>query len=100
VFGPEFYYNQPLELNAWERGMQIRQLFDSPFKGFDSVLESGIAKIEVNVQKSFSENVVDWVQDVGERLKDYFNDICSPPTLRNLARIGVMTAAQAVRNRV
>ena len=91
VFGPEFYYNQPLELNAWERGMQIRQLFDSPFKGFDSVLESGIAKIEVNVQKSFSESIVDWVQDAGERLRDYFRDICSPANLRIAARAGLIS---------
>lgn len=93
VFGPEFYYNQPLELNAWERGMQIRQLFNPPFSAFDSFLESGIAKIEVNAQKSSFESIVDWVQDAGERLRDYFRDICSPANLRIAARASLMALA-------
>lgn len=93
VFGPEFYYNQPLELNAWERGMQIREVFDGPFREFDYILENGIAKVEANTEGSCAERISDWVQDAGERLKDYFRDICSPANLRMAARAGLMALA-------
>ncbi len=93
IFGPEFYYNQPLELNAWERGAQIQALFGNKFEEFDNILANGIAKVELGHRESLLEGVTGWIQDTGERLKGYFQDICSPTTLRNLVRIGIMSIA-------
>lgn len=94
-FGLEYYMNQPVELDAWRYGEMTQNVFteikdDSPFRKFDSMLDSAFAKVECNEQRP---SLLDRAGDLWTRIKSGLDSIISPATQRNILRAGAMAIA-------
>ena len=94
-FGPEYYMNQPVELDAWRYGEMTRNVFsefgdDSPFGEFDSMLETSFAKVEGNACRS---SLLEQAGDLWTRIKSGLDELISPATQMNILRAAAMAIA-------
>lgn len=90
--GYEYYYNQPKELNAWERGPQISALFKNKFETFDNMLESAFSRVETDHAESYLGKAINTVKTCADRLIGAFSGM-SDVQFRQMLRAGAMTLA-------
>lgn len=90
-FGEEYYHNQPIELNAWQRGAQIQSLFNDGESLYftDTEIEQGILKLEAQ-SLAHKEGVL---TNAYERLKNYVDDAIQSGKLVDVIRLGVKSIA-------
>ncbi len=96
-FGPEYYLNQPKELDAWSFAAAVKEIYEEgprarPFEQFDSMLESAYAKVETSEDHK---SLLERAGDIWDRIKGYIVSKISPATQRNIFRSAVMAFAHS-----